>query len=92
MLDAGCLALRSRLSSSILRKLEGSVSFGYSSSSRLRNIVKGLLTIGSNLSQTKEFRDLFEDILAKVRITKNSFGKLALQENDNGFVLLFFCM
>jgi hypothetical protein len=66
MLDAGCLALRSRLSSSILRKLEGSVSFGYSSSSRLRNIVKGLLTIGSNLSQTKEFRDLFEDILAKV--------------------------
>lgn len=67
MLDAGCASVRSRLSSGILRKLEGSVSFGYSLSSRLRNVIKGLLTIGSNLSQTKEFRDLYEDILTKVR-------------------------
>lgn len=66
MLDAGCASVRSRLSSTVLRKLEGSVSFGYSFSTRLRTAIKGLLTIGSNLSQTKEFRDLYEDILTKV--------------------------
>lgn len=66
MLDAGCASVRSRLASTVLRKLEGSVSFGYSFSTRLRTAIKGLLTIGSNLSQTKEFRDLYEDILTKV--------------------------
>lgn len=36
------------------------------SSGRLRSIVKSLMLLGANLSQSREFRDLFEDVLTKV--------------------------
>ena len=38
----------------------------YGSYSRIRTVIKNLLQIGANLSQSREFRDLFEDILTKV--------------------------
>lgn len=62
LLDAGCNAVRSHIPPALLRRMES----GSSGFSRVRNIIKGLLMIGSNLSQTKEFRDLFEDIIGKV--------------------------
>jgi hypothetical protein len=37
------------------------------SSGKLRNIVKSLMLLGANLSQSREYRDLFEDVLTKVR-------------------------
>lgn len=33
---------------------------------RIRIILKALMQIGANLSQSREFRDIFEDLLAKV--------------------------
>lgn len=33
---------------------------------RLRNIVKSLLQLGANLSQSREYRDILEDLLGKV--------------------------
>lgn len=62
LLDTGCNTVRSHISPALLRRIES----GSSGFSRVRNIIKGLLMIGSNLSQTKEFRDLFEDIIGKV--------------------------
>jgi hypothetical protein len=61
-LDAGCTALRARLGPSLVKKLDSGVN-GYN---KIRNIVKHLLQIGANLSQTREYRDLFEDILTKI--------------------------
>ena len=37
-----------------------------SSSGKLRNVIKSLMLLGANLSQSREFRDLFEDVLTKV--------------------------
>lgn len=81
VLDSGCIQVRSRLTNSLLRKLEGSNSFtSLSAASRLRNTIKGLLMIGSNLSQTKEFRDLFEDIITKVKLSLFCFLECDLIE------------
>lgn len=41
----------------IVKKLEGS---------RLRSMLKTIMQIGANLSQTREYRDFFEDILTKI--------------------------
>jgi hypothetical protein len=47
---------------------------------KMRTFVKNLMQIGSNLSQTREYRDLFEDVLTKVAETlKNEFGLNILQ-------------
>ena len=64
-LDAGCNALKTRLGPSLAKKIENSSS-GFTGS-KIRSVVKHLLQIGANLSQTREYRDLFEDILTKVR-------------------------
>lgn len=61
-LDFGCVTLKTRLGATLVKKLESSPN-GYH---KIRNIVKSLLQIGANLSQTREYRDLFEDILTKV--------------------------
>ncbi len=42
--------------------------------SKMRNILKALMQIGANLSQSKEFRDLFEDILDKVHEPLKEMG------------------
>jgi hypothetical protein len=39
---------------------------GHVSLHRARGLVKALLLIGANLSQVREYRDLFEDLLTKV--------------------------
>ena len=61
LLDAGCHAVRHRLGHALAKKIDSSASY-----SRIRTVIKNLLQIGSNLSQSREFRDLFEDILTKV--------------------------
>ena len=67
MLDQFCQQIRSRLSSSIIRKLEGSTVSSLTISNKLRNLVKSLLQLGANLSQSREFRDLLEDLMTKVK-------------------------
>eukprot|EP01036_Dinobryon_divergens_P023233 gene23233-31559_t len=62
LLDSGCHAVRHKLGH-LVRKLEPPGSNSYS---RIRTVVKNLLQIGANLSQSREFRDLLEDILTKV--------------------------
>lgn len=60
-LNSGCQnvtnALVERGGGTIAKKMEGS---------RLRTILKAIMQIGANLSQTREYRDFFEDILTKV--------------------------
>lgn len=46
----------------------GSYVGGNVSYHKLRSILKALLVLGANLSQSREYRDLFEDIITKVRI------------------------
>lgn len=41
---------------------------------KMRNILKALMQIGANLSQSKEYRDLFEDILDKVHEPLKEIG------------------
>jgi hypothetical protein len=62
-LDLGCASVKQRLGNALYHKLEVG-----GASSKLRNIVKALLLIGGNLSQSREYRDLFEDVLTKVRL------------------------
>jgi hypothetical protein len=57
--------------SAIARKLEGS--------GKTRTIVKGILLIGSNLSQTREFKDMFVDIITRVGEPLEEAG-LSIQE------------
>ena len=33
---------------------------------RARSVIKALMQIGANLSQSREFKDLFEDLISKV--------------------------
>lgn len=74
MLDIGCNNVRSKLNPAILKKLDPSVG----SSGRLRNIVKSVLLIGANLSQTREYRDLFEDLVTKIAEPLEECGILPL--------------
>ena len=37
-------------------------------STTLKNLVKNLVTLGSNISQAHEFQDLLEDIMTKVML------------------------
>jgi len=48
---------------------------------KLRNLIKALLLLGANLSQSREFRDLFEDVLTKVRKRISCFTCLAFVFN-----------
>ena len=59
-LDVGCTSVRYKIGAALAAKLDPV------GSSKLRNIVKSLLLLGANLSQSREFRDLFEDVLTKV--------------------------
>lgn len=65
-LDVSCTLVRNRLTPPILRKLEGSSAQTSPSHGKLRNVIKSLLQLAANLSQSREFRDLFEDIITKV--------------------------
>ena len=60
-LNMGCQhvtsSLMERSGGAIVKKLEGA---------RLRTVLKAIMQIGANLSQTREYRDFFEDILTKV--------------------------
>lgn len=68
-LDFSCQIVRSRVHPAVLRKLEGSNSAQSTSAhGKLRTIIKSLLTLAANLSQSREFRDLFEDLMTKVSI------------------------
>jgi len=63
VLNYGCQLVISSLherqgGASIVRKLDNS--------GRLRSLLKSLMQIGANLSQSKEYRDFFEDVLTKV--------------------------
>mmetsp|Transcript_30546 Transcript_30546/g.31082 ORF Transcript_30546/g.31082 Transcript_30546/m.31082 type:complete len:115 (+) Transcript_30546:298-642(+) len=57
----------------ILRKLESS------GSHHIRTVLKNLILLGSNLSQSREFRDLFEDIMTKIGESLEEVG-LTLSE------------
>lgn len=66
-LDQGIILVRMAISerfgvaaAHLLKRLEGN---------RLKNLLKALLQIGAFLSQTREFRDVFEDLLAKVMLS-----------------------
>jgi len=67
-LDSGCLFVKKALEergysagglSSSLKRLTGDVS-------KIRALLKALMQIGANLSQTREYRDIFEDLITKV--------------------------
>lgn len=60
-LDVGVNSVRYKMGQTLASKLDPT------GSSRLRNIVKSLLALGANMSQSREFRDLFEDVLTKVK-------------------------
>lgn len=62
ILDGGCNILRKKIGSKITKKLDGSPL----STHKVRSLVKALILIAANLSQSREFRDLFEDLQAKV--------------------------
>jgi len=55
--------------------------------SKFRSILKGILAIGSNLSDSKEFRNLFEDIVEKV-IDPLKRIDLTIAEADTFFIHL----
>lgn len=72
-LDAGCQSVRYKIGSALANKLDAGSGGGPLSiagvgggGNKLRNLVKALLLLGANLSQSREFRDLFEDVLTKV--------------------------
>lgn len=66
-LDKGCNLIRLRLGAALMKKVEAQSSVSsMMGGSKLRNIVKSLLQLGANLSQSREYRDLLEDILTKV--------------------------
>lgn len=64
-LDSACAVLRQKLLTTLaggrelLRKLEAGPG-------RLRQAVKAILNIGSNLSQSREYKDIYEDMIQKV--------------------------
>jgi len=62
-LDSGCFfvkkALEERGHTNALKKLAGDIA-------RIRSVLKALMQIGANLSQTREYRDIFEDLINKV--------------------------
>lgn len=62
-LDNATSVVKSKLNNTLIRKIEGSSA---TATSRLRGIIKSLLQLGANLSQSREYRDLFEDIISKV--------------------------
>ena len=61
ILDHGCNYIKAELS----ERRGSSVKKGLDVA-KIRTIVKALLQIGANLSQSREFRDIFEDLLSKV--------------------------
>jgi hypothetical protein len=61
ILDHGCNYIKTELS----ERRGGSIKKGLDVG-KIRTIVKALLQIGANLSQSREFRDIFEDLLSKV--------------------------
>jgi hypothetical protein len=63
LLDGVCQSLASKLGPGLVKKIEGNSTFH---ASRIRTIMKSILQIGANLSQSREYRDLFEDVLIKV--------------------------
>lgn len=71
-LDAGCNSVRHKIGPALANKLDASSGGGLSGiagvggGNKLRNLIKALLLLGANLSQSREFRDLFEDVLTKV--------------------------
>ncbi len=78
-LDSCCNNVRSKLGSSLAKKLD---SGWQASGTKLRSLIKCLLQIGANLSQTREFRDLFEDI----------FGKIVEPLEESGFSVFDMCI
>lgn len=58
----------SNSSSSVSHGVSGTYVGGNVSYHKLRSILKALLLLGANLSQSREYRDLFEDIITKVCI------------------------
>jgi len=77
VLNAACQIVSSSLlersprgGPAILKKLEAS---------RLRSALKTVMQIGANLSQSREYRDFFEDVLTKVVEPLEEFG-LSLAE------------
>lgn len=65
LLDAGIKAVKNKLGAALVRRIDSGFSLG-GSNSRLRTIIKSLFLLGANLSQSREYRDLFEDILTKL--------------------------
>ena len=61
-LDLACNQIKSKIGPKLVRLIDGNSN----SSNKIRSILKALIQIGANLSQTREYRDLFEDILCKV--------------------------
>lgn len=61
ILDHGCNYIKSELSERRGSSVKKGLDVG-----KIRTIVKALLQIGANLSQSREFRDIFEDLLSKV--------------------------
>ena len=74
LLDSGCHSVRHRIGTQLANKLDAGAGGGGLSGiagvggggNKLRNLIKALLLLGANLSQSREFRDLFEDVLTKV--------------------------
>lgn len=61
ILDHGCNYIKAELSERRGSSIKKGLDVG-----KIRTIVKALLQIGANLSQSREFRDIFEDLLSKV--------------------------
>jgi len=76
MLELGVRTVRAALRPELSRKIEGG------GSSRISSIIKSLLQIGANLSQSREFRDLFEDLLTKVAEPLEELGVTTLELNE----------
>eukprot|EP00981_Chlorochromonas_danica_P008328 scaffold2117_cov175-Ochromonas_danica.AAC.3 len=81
-LDHGCLLIRQSIGNQLSKKIDGGQSSLMLGGSKLRNIVKSLLQLGANLAQSREYRDLLEDILTKV-VEPLEEANLAAHEMSN---------
>jgi hypothetical protein len=68
--------LKQRLHPTIVRKIEGNST--QASTGKLRGIVKSIILLGANLSQSREFRDLFEDVVTKVNMPPSNCPVISL--------------
>ena len=97
LLDSGCTSVRYRIGTLLANKLDAGAGGGGLSGiagvggggNKLRNLIKALLLLGANLSQSREFRDLFEDVLTKVR-ERLSFAQYEVFMELNLYVFLIF--